>query len=218
VKLPKQPEAPAPEPSAEEQRADDLMSFAGGGLSADERAAISRMLTDALAERGASLQPDDHDPLADTVSAAADELGRPPALVARELAEAKRLETVWEEWCLDHNLLRVPAGDRRRRAAETLEAIERRRLRLEERLRLPTTVGAVRQRAIAQLEELDRLESDSWETVHPPYSLLDENEPEPPRCRCGREIARADVYRIGLCEPCTASYELVHQAKPPTIG
>jgi hypothetical protein len=217
VKLRKQSESAA-ELSAEEQRADDLMSFAGGGLSADERAAISRMLKDALAERSATLQADDHGVLADTVDAAADELGRPPALVARELAEAKRLETVWEEWCLDRNLLRVPAGDRRRRAAETLEAIERRRLRLEERLKLPTTVGAVRQRAIAQLEELDRLESESWATVHPPFSLLDEGEPEPPRCRCGREITREDAYRIGLCEPCTAAYELLHHAKPPTIG
>jgi hypothetical protein len=213
-----EPPAEVAEPSAEERRAENLMSFAGGSLCAEDRAAIARLFKEALAERRDSLPPDDSEALAETVTAASDELARPRAEVARALAEAQRLEAVWEQWRADHDLALVPAGDRRRRAAETLEAIDRRRARLEERLRLRTTVGAVRQRAIVQLEQLDREESEHWAVVHPPFCLLDEDEPEPPRCRCGREISRADAYRIGLCELCAASYELLHGSKPPTIG
>jgi hypothetical protein len=187
-----------------------------------EAQVVSRRLEQALLSAGEEIG--EVEKIAGVVDGLADELGKTPAEISAQLAEARRLASIYEEF---RARLDTPGatGDPRRNAADELRALERKRERLEAELRVwkPGHDERRRERVRAEVERLDQAEDELWPILHPaahgsPFSTTAATESHLPHCKdCGAGISRQAAYTLGSCSQCIDEYELTTGRSWPTI-
>jgi hypothetical protein len=183
-----------------------------------ERAAVARHVQAALeGETGEEVKR-----LGGAVDALAQELGKTPAEVATELAQARALQATYERFVAAIEAPGRSLGDRQRIAQDALDAITRKRERLEARLSgwAQGHDWRGRERLREQIDQLDAAEDEFWPELHPPalgspYVGRSQPATSLPRCHdCGTEITRTRKYEFGSCAVCVEAFELTGRAWP----
>jgi hypothetical protein len=226
-------------PAAEEverEVASDVAEMLGVSFAEVERETVRVHLAMARADTGldpALAGPPDAEAAAlrSALPAIAETLPRPADELAGQLAVAAALSDRYRAFLTDHDLSPLAPPDRRAVAREALAALTRRRERIEQKLAAGGTAlgpGHRRREQLEhELEEIERLEAEHWTILHPaalgsPHGGAGQSSDTEPGeqlhfCRCGAEISRQTAYRVGLCDPCRATYHALKGRPPPVV-
>jgi hypothetical protein len=159
----------------------------------------------------------------------AEDLDKPAADVAAELATAQALVERHQRFKSERGITDQPAPTRRAAAREAYEAVTRRSERIKDALaHWPRNHDARgRRRKEAQLEQLEALEDQHWAVLHPgligsPFggpALEGDADPGEERhyCACGAETTRRQLYSFSMCATCAHAYEIRTGRRPPRV-
>lgn len=206
--------AAAPDTTADEE--DDvsepgIADFLDTRLPERDRRQISQLLQDELTSRQTAAEQ------ADANARVAAELNVPAATLARDRAEAEYLKnTGWRSFVNARGLAERPAPDRLIEARAASDALERRRARLEARLKIET-IERKRMEVVAALDAIDEQENRFWALLHPP-AINGEAGLEVHACvKCDGPMTKRENYSgAGVCAVCIRAYQLLTGLHPPT--